>query len=624
MKSEVMYRSTTTVLLVCLMIIDAWAFGVGDTVKVTANTNVRTGPSTSHPEITDPDYPGTARAGTVGKITAGSQIANGYTWWRVDFGPGSYSGWAVQEGFQVAAPSQPPVARVALTLYVYEGSVTGPLIPGARVTGQDGGGSNFDQTTNSSGYVTVFGLPGTWRFVAAKDSYQPNSWSQDISSTCTRYAFLQKPTDSSQSLNAPAPAAPAPASPQESLSCTKSSDLHGSQVDLSRWGWTNPLPLENMYVSSYGGFMDPKYAKAVDKNHLGVDLLGLADLAVPVGTPVLAICSGRVDGKLNTGSYNDVYQSAIFIVADSGVALVYGHVRDPRDGPLVKIGDCVAAGQRIGEIGPITYDGAWPRSHLHLGINVKGTYYYNYPEKTSGWGIAPRDATTNSAMQKGWVDPVVYFCEHHAKTTSEGSSGASKGAASILGKWVYANDSRMAEITTLQFEQDRTVLMSGPMGSVQPHGSSYSCGQWQLENDSKMSFRFFPFTGHPALTASAQVEGSRLKNFKMGGFQPGLPLMKSTNAQRIKVAKKSLWNEYVSDAPGFVWTMLLRLRQDGNLLAIQYVKWNWKMLGRDSVQVYMHGPTRDVIENRRFRLEGNRLVDDICGASYRRVASSPR
>ncbi len=190
--SEVTSWVCAVVSLVCVTAVDASAFVVGDAVKVVANTNVRTGPGTNYGEITDPDYSGTARAGTVGKITAGPQNANNYTWWKVDFGPGLYTGWAVQDGFQAAAPSQPVVANVALTLYVYEGSVGGPLLVGARVSGQDGGGSNFDQTTNPSGCVTIYGRPGTWRFTAARDSYQPNSWSQDISATCTRYAFLSK------------------------------------------------------------------------------------------------------------------------------------------------------------------------------------------------------------------------------------------------------------------------------------------------------------------------------------------------------------------------------------------------------------------------------------------------
>jgi uncharacterized protein YraI len=74
------------VLLVGAVPSSASAFGVGDTVRVIANTNARTGPGTSYPEITDSHYPGQAPAGTMGRVLAGPQSANGYTWWRVDFG----------------------------------------------------------------------------------------------------------------------------------------------------------------------------------------------------------------------------------------------------------------------------------------------------------------------------------------------------------------------------------------------------------------------------------------------------------------------------------------------------------------------------------------------------------
>lgn len=634
MKRELTFRSTIALLLVCvLIIVDAWAFGVGDAVKVIANTNVRSGPGTNYSEIKDPDYSGTARSGTAGKITSGPQSANGYTWWKVDFGPGLYTGWSVQDGLQAAASSQPIVPKIALTLYVYEGRVGGPLIVGARVSGQDGGGSNFDQTTNASGYVTIFGRPGTWKFTAIRDSYQPNSWSQDIVSTCTRYAFLQKlcphPPD------APAPTPPSATNPPKSSSptpvnprCQQSSELNGSQVDLTKWNWTNPLPLEYMYVSSYGGFVDPKYLKGVGKNHLGVDLLGPSDRSVPVGTPVFSVSSGRVDGKLNTKSFDDVYQSVIFIIADNGVAFVYGHVRDPLNGPLVKKGDHVAIGQQIGEIGPITSRGAWPKPHLHLGINTKGKYYYNYPREYSGWGIAPKDATSDVIKQKGWMDPVLYLCEHPAiKAQNSSMSRSAKEAGKtlrsvredIVGKWVYANDSRLAEISTLQFEQDGTVLMVGPLGNVKLRTSDCSSGDWQVGGDQEITFRF---TAQGAMKASAQIEGDKLRDFKMSELQPGLDLVKSPNAQQIQTTSKAtLWNEYVSDAPELVSTMLLRIRQDRTFLAIGSVSHRWKMLDNRSVQIYLQGPTGNTIKHSTFKMTGDKLVDEVCGASYRRVTT---
>ena len=82
------------------------------------------------------------------------------------------------------------VTQITLTLYVHENSATGPLIVGAQVTGQDAAGNSFNQFTNSSGYVVLTGIPGTWSFTASKSGYQTNSWSQSITSTQTRHAFL--------------------------------------------------------------------------------------------------------------------------------------------------------------------------------------------------------------------------------------------------------------------------------------------------------------------------------------------------------------------------------------------------------------------------------------------------
>jgi uncharacterized protein YraI len=111
-------RKTILLLLLVLLLLPcpaALAIGIGDTVKVTANLNVRNGPGTNYPEITDSDYRDVTPAGTVGKVIAGPQSANGYTWWRVDFGPGLYSGWAVQDGLQaVTQPvTQPPPQKPA-------------------------------------------------------------------------------------------------------------------------------------------------------------------------------------------------------------------------------------------------------------------------------------------------------------------------------------------------------------------------------------------------------------------------------------------------------------------------------------------------------------------------------
>ncbi len=84
---------------------------------------------------------------------------------------------------------------ITLTLYVHEGDADGPTISGVQATGEDGAGHSFEQTTNSDGYVTITGIPGTWSFSASADGYETNNWDQEITETETKDAFLQKLTD---------------------------------------------------------------------------------------------------------------------------------------------------------------------------------------------------------------------------------------------------------------------------------------------------------------------------------------------------------------------------------------------------------------------------------------------
>ncbi|MEN6513014.1 PKD domain-containing protein [Methanoculleus sp.] len=92
-----------------------------------------------------------------------------------------------RNGFlQIDTPSQ-----VVLTLYMHESSSTGPLLSGVLVTGTDGAGSSFSATTNSAGYVTISGTPGSWQFTASKSKYKSKSWSDTITTSVTRYGFLQ-------------------------------------------------------------------------------------------------------------------------------------------------------------------------------------------------------------------------------------------------------------------------------------------------------------------------------------------------------------------------------------------------------------------------------------------------
>jgi hypothetical protein len=99
---------------------------------------------------------------------------------------------SIQKIYQEPAQKSDQVPQVTLTLYVHEGSRSGPIIPGASVTGQDGSGNGFSGTTDGSGIVTLTGTPGTWSFTASAYGYVDNPWNQDITRTCTKHASIQK------------------------------------------------------------------------------------------------------------------------------------------------------------------------------------------------------------------------------------------------------------------------------------------------------------------------------------------------------------------------------------------------------------------------------------------------
>jgi hypothetical protein len=146
-------------------------------------------------------------AQVTGQDSAGnsfSQTTNSNGYVTITGVPGTWSFTAFKTGYNVNSWSQDitstctkhaylikQMTNVTLTLYVHEGSASGPLLSGARVTGQDGGGISFDKTTGSSGYVTITGTPGTWQFTVSNSGYQTNSWSQSIATTCEKHAYLQ-------------------------------------------------------------------------------------------------------------------------------------------------------------------------------------------------------------------------------------------------------------------------------------------------------------------------------------------------------------------------------------------------------------------------------------------------
>ncbi|MCX6007579.1 MAG: CehA/McbA family metallohydrolase, partial [Chloroflexi bacterium] len=134
---------------------------------------------------------------SAGSLTAGQSEQVTVTVNRSGKAPGPYQGTISfsgngGSGSVIVNMTVPTPSSVTLTLYVHENSPSGPLLSGASVTGTDGGGNAFNHTTNSSGYVTIPGAPGSWSFVASKSGYITNSWPLNITQTEVRDAFLFK------------------------------------------------------------------------------------------------------------------------------------------------------------------------------------------------------------------------------------------------------------------------------------------------------------------------------------------------------------------------------------------------------------------------------------------------
>jgi pimeloyl-ACP methyl ester carboxylesterase len=131
---------------------------------------------------------------------------------------------------------------VTLTLYVHNGSPSGPIISGASVTGSDANGVSFSKTTNSSGYVTITGAPGTWSFSASASGYNTVTWDQAILSAGQRDAYLI-PTTTSTSVLPTVQTVSANISQTSVVINGTITSSGGSVVDDRRfdWGATQPL-----------------------------------------------------------------------------------------------------------------------------------------------------------------------------------------------------------------------------------------------------------------------------------------------------------------------------------------------------------------------------------------------
>ena len=158
-------------------------------------------------------------------------------------------------------------------------------------------------------------------------------------------------------------------------------------------------PLEKVYITSPFGMRSTGF-------HGGVDF------RASVGTPVMAIASGVVEGTANSDDQKGCYSFGrwIFIRHPNGLSSVYAHL----SASLVRAGQAVKKGEVIG------YSGGYPRAygsgnsrgpHLHLGlfasqgIEIRSFTSQKYKDTRSGC----HNVLIPISDIKAYLDPLAYL-----------------------------------------------------------------------------------------------------------------------------------------------------------------------------------------------------------------------
>ncbi|MEX2222010.1 MAG: M23 family metallopeptidase [Candidatus Rokuibacteriota bacterium] len=144
-------------------------------------------------------------------------------------------------------------------------------------------------------------------------------------------------------------------------------DVRGLSAVLSR-ATAKPLtgadlltPVQGRVSSVFGPRLHPVHK--VMRPHTGIDL------AAPSGTPIQAAAAGRVTFAGPRGGYGNL----VILDHGNGLETYYAHQRDLG----VRVGDVVAAGQRIGTVGAT---GTATGPHLHFEVRRDGA-----PQDPAPW-----------------------------------------------------------------------------------------------------------------------------------------------------------------------------------------------------------------------------------------------
>jgi hypothetical protein len=90
----------------------------------------------------------------------------------------------------IATPSSTQVQQVFRII-----SDSKEPISGAQFIGYDGSGTNFQEYTDSNGYVAITGSPGNWQFTAYASGFFSNTWNRKYTYNASEVLILQKMGD---------------------------------------------------------------------------------------------------------------------------------------------------------------------------------------------------------------------------------------------------------------------------------------------------------------------------------------------------------------------------------------------------------------------------------------------
>jgi hypothetical protein len=118
-----------------------------------------------------------------------------------------YYGFIINDdGFYSTDPIEPVTVTFDVTEYGQNPLENGPAIPGAEVTARDGLRNSVYGITNSNGYVTLTGYPGTWYFTVSADGYLEKTSYEGVGFlTQTWLVELQKKEKQSESVASTTP-----------------------------------------------------------------------------------------------------------------------------------------------------------------------------------------------------------------------------------------------------------------------------------------------------------------------------------------------------------------------------------------------------------------------------------